>query len=389
MFIPSYLKSSNRTESQQSFYSDSVAELRDIDDTNIAGYRPLIPPQIVMEDYPVTEKVAQVILKGRHDSIEIIQGRDDRLLVVVGPCSIHDPKAAFEYAKLLKEYSDTASNELFIIMRVYFEKPRTTVGWKGLVNDPQMDSSFMINKGLKIGREVLLKIGRIGLPAACEFLDTISPQYFGDLFSWGAIGARTTESQVHRELSSGLSTPVGFKNGTDGNSGVAIDAIKSSESGHVFLSVTKQGITAIVETQGNKNCHLILRGGKSGPNYDEQSILKVVEQLKKNNLNPRLMIDCSHGNSNKIFKRQLDVAQDISNQLAEKESGNYIMGVMIESNLVEGRQDIPTTPGAPELVYGKSVTDACIGWEDTVKALNALRDGVLKRRERVKSGKGF
>ncbi|PVU90569.1 hypothetical protein BB561_004090 [Smittium simulii] len=387
MFTPSHLKQESRTASQQSIYSDSVSELKDIDDINIAGYRPLIPPQILMEDLPVTEKAAQVILKGRNDSIEIIQGRDDRLLVVVGPCSIHDPKAAIEYAKKLKEYADTASNDLCIVMRVYFEKPRTTVGWKGLINDPGMDKSFTINKGLKLGREFLLSVAKVGLPSACEFLDTISPQFMADLISWGAIGARTTESQIHRELSSGLSVPVGFKNGTDGNCEIAVDAIKSSESSHVFLSVTKQGLTAIVETTGNKNCHLILRGGKSGPNYDEQSVSKVVEKLKKSGVNPRVMVDCSHGNSSKIFSRQIDVSQDIANQLSNTETGDYIVGVMIESNLVEGRQDIPEPLTSGNLVYGQSVTDACIGWLDTVKTLDILRQGVVNRRARLESNK--
>ncbi|PVU90460.1 hypothetical protein BB559_004599 [Furculomyces boomerangus] len=382
MFVPSYLQQSSRSQSQQSMNSDSVAELKDLDDLNITGYRPLIPPQILMEDLPVTQKVAQVIIKGRHDATEIIHGRDDRLLVIVGPCSIHDPKAAYEYANLLKEYSDSVSNELCIIMRVYFEKPRTTVGWKGLINDPSMNKSFQINKGLRIGREVLLSIGKIGLPASCEFLDTISPQFIGDLVSWGAIGARTTESQIHRELSSGMSVPVGFKNGTDGNVEIAVDAIKSSESSHVFLSVTKQGITAIVETSGNKNCHLILRGGKKGPNYEEKDVLEVVEKLKASKINPRVMIDCSHGNSSKKFERQLIVAESIANQLSNSESGKYISGVMLESNLVEGRQDIPEPLVSSKLVYGQSVTDACLNWDDTVKALDMLRNGVIARRNR-------
>ncbi|OLY84440.1 Phospho-2-dehydro-3-deoxyheptonate aldolase, Phe-sensitive [Smittium mucronatum] len=372
----------SRTESQQSIYSDRVSELKDLDDLNIRCIRPLIPPQILMEDLPVTEKAAEVIIGGRLGAMEIISGASDRLLVIVGPCSIHDPKAAREYAHLLKEYADAAQNELCIIMRVYFEKPRTSVGWKGLINDPTMDKTFQINKGLRIGREVLLSIAKIGLPAAVEFLDVISPQYIGDLIAWGAIGARTTESQVHRELSSGISAPIGFKNGTDGNFDIAIDAIKSSQASHVFLSVTKQGLSAIVETSGNKNCHLILRGGKSGPNYSTEYVQDVTSQLLKNKLNPRIMIDCSHGNSSKKFERQLIVVKDICDQMANTDSGKYISGVMIESNLVEGRQDIPEPLGSKPMTYGQSVTDACISWADTVAALDDLRNAVIARRSR-------
>ncbi|OMJ15735.1 Phospho-2-dehydro-3-deoxyheptonate aldolase [Smittium culicis] len=382
MYTPKGISSISRNESQQSMYSDRVSELKDLDDVNIARYMPLIPPQILMEDYPVTEKAAEVIIKGRLEAMDIINGRSDKLLVVVGPCSIHDPKAAIEYAQLLKEYADSAENELCIIMRVYFEKPRTTVGWKGLINDPNMDKTYKINKGLKIGREVLLSVAKVGLPAAVEFLDMISPQFIGDLISWGAIGARTTESQVHRELSSGISAPIGFKNGTDGNFDIAIDAIKSSQSSHVFLSVTKQGLTSIVETLGNKNCHLILRGGKNGPNYEEEHVNKVTSQLIAANLNPRIMIDCSHGNSSKKFERQLVVVDDICHQMSNNDSGKYIVGVMIESNLVEGRQDIPEPLGSKPMTYGQSVTDACISWNDTVAALDNLRKAVTARRNR-------
>ncbi|OMH81537.1 Phospho-2-dehydro-3-deoxyheptonate aldolase, phenylalanine-inhibited [Zancudomyces culisetae] len=372
------------TDSVSSHASDASAEMILIDDVNIAKYRPLIPPQILMEDLKVSKKAGDVILKGRMDAVDIIHGRDDRLLVIVGPCSIHDPQAALEYATFLKEYADTCSEELCIIMRAYFEKPRTTVGWKGLINDPKMDNSYEINKGLRIGRELLLGIIKVGLPAACEFLDTVSPQFIADLISWGAIGARTTESQVHRELSSGLSVPVGFKNGTDGNCKIALDAIKASQSSHVFLSVTKQGLTAIVETTGNKNCHLVLRGGNHGPNYDEESVINSARQLEKAGLNPRLMIDCSHGNSNKEFKRQLVVVEDIARQMADCESGNYICSVMIESNISEGRQDLPSdSKDIKNLKYGQSITDACIGWEDTVLALDTLRKGVIARRQRL------
>ncbi|KAJ1968494.1 hypothetical protein H4R35_006413, partial [Dimargaris xerosporica] len=278
--------------------------LNELDDTNIATTRPLIPPQILMEDQPLSVEAAVTILKGRHGAENIIAGKDDRLIVIVGPCSIHDVEAAKEYAQKLKAYAADAEADLHIIMRVYFEKPRTTVGWKGLINDPNLDGSFAINKGLRTARQLLLDINGIGVPAGVEFLDVISPQYIGDLVSWGAIGARTTESQVHRELASGVSVPVGFKNGTDGGCKIAIDAIKAANSGHHFLSVTKQGLSAIVETKGNKHCHIILRGGNDGPNYDEPQVAAVAQQLQAAKLPKRIMIDCSHGNSNKQYQRQ-------------------------------------------------------------------------------------
>ncbi|KAI8877712.1 3-deoxy-7-phosphoheptulonate synthase [Backusella circina FSU 941] len=357
-----------------------VSALNDLDDKRIAHIRPLIPPQILMEDLPLSIRAAETILEGRKEAEAIIHGKDDRLLVVVGPCSIHDVNAATEYADKLIEYAKTAKDDLHIIMRVYFEKPRTTVGWKGLINDPSLNNSYEINKGLRIARKLLLDLNEKGIPAGCEFLDAISPQYTGDLVSWGAIGARTTESQVHRELASGLSCPVGFKNGTDGGMTVAMDAIKAASHGHHFLSVTKQGLSAIVETAGNDACHVILRGGKSGPNYSAEHIKASAQDLIKNKLNPALMVDCSHGNSSKDHKRQPIVAQDVANQLAQpEETGNYIIGVMIESNLVEGRQDIPHE-GPKGLNYGQSITDACIHWEDTVASLNALREGVRARR---------
>ncbi|KAI8066928.1 3-deoxy-7-phosphoheptulonate synthase [Gilbertella persicaria] len=354
--------------------------LNELDDKRIKGIKPLIPPQILMEDIPLTLKAAQTILEGRRAAENVIKGSDDRLLVVVGPCSIHDVKAAKEYANLLIEYSEKAKEDLLIIMRVYFEKPRTTVGWKGLINDPLMNNSYEINKGLRIARQLLLDLNEMGIPTGCEFLDTISPQYTGDLVSWGAIGARTTESQIHRELASGLSCPVGFKNGTDGSNGVAYDAIRAASNGHHFLSVTKQGLSAIVQTEGNDACHVILRGGKSGTNYDAESIKKTAEELQKVKLAPVVMVDCSHGNSSKDHKRQPLVAQSISEQLAQpKVTGDNIVGVMIESNLVEGRQDIPSE-GPHRLKYGQSITDACIDWEDTVKVLDNLREGVRARR---------
>ncbi|KAJ1654213.1 hypothetical protein IWQ61_005821 [Dispira simplex] len=354
--------------------------LNELDDNNIVGTKPLIPPQILMEDLPLTESAATTIIKGRRATEAIIQGNDDRLIVVVGPCSIHDVKAAKEYAAKLKEYADSASEDLCIIMRVYFEKPRTTVGWKGLINDPFLNNTFSINKGLRVARELLLDINQLGLPAGCEFLDTISPQYVGDLVAWGAIGARTTESQVHRELASGVSVPVGFKNGTDGGCKVAIDAIKAACAGHHFLSVTKQGLSAIVETKGNKFCHVILRGGNNGPNYSADHVQRISQELVSAGLSGAIMIDCSHGNSSKKFERQVTVADDIAQQLADARTRDAILGVMIESHLVEGRQDIPAQ-GPQYLRYGQSITDACISWDTTVKVLERLREGVVARRQ--------
>ncbi|KAI7860308.1 3-deoxy-7-phosphoheptulonate synthase [Circinella umbellata] len=354
--------------------------LNELDDKRIKHVKPLIPPQILMEDIPLTLRAAQTILEGRMASENVIKGKDDRLLVVVGPCSIHDVKAAKEYATRLLEYSNDAKEDLLIIMRVYFEKPRTTVGWKGLINDPFLNNSYEINKGLRIARQLLLDLNEMGIPTGCEFLDTISPQYTGDLVSWGAIGARTTESQIHRELASGLSCPVGFKNGTDGGITVAMDAIKAASNGHHFLSVTKQGLSAIVQTQGNDSCHVIVRGGKMGPNYDGEHVKEAAKALEKAKLSARIMIDCSHGNSSKDHNRQSIVADSIAQQLAEPyETGDHIAGVMIESHLVEGRQDIPTE-GPYGLTYGQSITDACINWGDTVKVLDTLRKGVNARR---------
>ncbi|KAF7728287.1 hypothetical protein EC973_006462 [Apophysomyces ossiformis] len=354
--------------------------LNELDDKRIRCIKPLIPPQILMEDIPLTLKAAQTIVEGRRAAENVIKGTDDRLLVVVGPCSIHDVKAAKEYAIRLIEYAETVKDDLLIIMRVYFEKPRTTVGWKGLINDPSLNNSYEINKGLRIARQLLLDLNEMGIPTGCEFLDTISPQYTGDLVSWGAIGARTTESQVHRELASGLSCPVGFKNGTDGNITVAMDAIKAASNGHHFLSVTKHGLSAIVQTEGNDACHVILRGGKSGPNYDAEHVKATATQLEKAKLRGLVMIDCSHGNSSKDHKRQPLVAQNIAEQLAQPElTGDNISGVMIESHLVEGRQDIPAE-GPHRLTYGQSITDACINWDDTVKSLEILREGVRARR---------
>ncbi|ORZ05826.1 3-deoxy-7-phosphoheptulonate synthase [Absidia repens] len=360
--------------------SKNATALNELDDKRIKCIKPLIPPQILMEDIPLTLKAAQTIVAGRKAAESVIKGTNDRLLVVIGPCSIHDIKAAKEYATRLIEYAETAKDDLLIIMRVYFEKPRTTVGWKGLINDPYLNNSYEINKGLRTARQLLLDLNEMGIPTGCEFLDTISPQYTGDLVSWGAIGARTTESQVHRELASGLSCPVGFKNGTDGGITVAMDAIKAASNGHHFLSVTKQGLSAIVQTDGNDACHVILRGGKAGPNYEAEDVKKTAEALEKNKLSSHIMIDCSHGNSSKDHNRQPIVAQSIADQLAQpKLTGDNITGVMIESHLVAGRQDIPSE-GPHRLTYGQSITDACINWEDTVKTLDILRKGVQDRR---------
>lgn len=342
----------------------------DLDDNRIIDIKPLTRPQDLMEDIPLSKNSYETIVRTRKDAENIIKGLDDRLIVIVGPCSIHDPNAAIDYAKNLKEYSESCSEDLLIIMRVYFEKPRTITGWKGLINDPHMNNTFKINSGLRIARTLLFNLNDYGIPCGVEFLDTISPQYIGDLVSWGAIGARTTESQVHRELASGLSCPVGFKNGTDGNIQIAVDAIKSAKESHHFLSVTKQGTTAIVKTSGNDSCHIILRGSSKGTNYDKENVSKAYD--KNNN---KIMIDCSHGNSNKDFKNQKKVVISISEQL--KQNSTSICGVMIESNIKEGRQDIKD---GENLVYGQSVTDSCIGWEETLELLDMLCEAVKSRR---------
>ncbi|KAI9003264.1 3-deoxy-7-phosphoheptulonate synthase [Gaertneriomyces semiglobifer] len=356
--------------------------LNELDDRRIAEIKPLISPQLLMEDYPMSDVAAATVAGARESAEQIINGTDDRLLCIVGPCSIHDENAAKEYAKLLKAYAETAKEDLCIIMRVYFEKPRTTVGWKGKINDPDLNGTFNINKGLKIARGLLLDLNESGVPTGSEFLDMITPQYVGDLVAWGAIGARTTESQVHRELASGLSVPVGFKNGTDGNVSIAIDAMRSASAGHHFLSVTKQGLSAIVRTTGNDSCHIILRGGHDGPNYSAEHIRNYVAQINKAGVRSNLMIDCSHGNSKKDHNRQGLVAEDVSKQLASTapdSTADHIMGVMIESNLSEGRQNMPKE-GPAALKYGVSITDACISWEQTVKVLDTLREGVKARR---------
>ncbi|KAI9227876.1 MAG: hypothetical protein DHS80DRAFT_31317 [Piptocephalis tieghemiana] len=360
--------------------------LNEADDKRISSIRPLIPPQILMEDLPLTGLAAVTVLEGRDMAEKIIHGQDDRLLVVVGPCSIHDEVAALDYARKLAEYRKSVSKDLLIVMRVYFEKPRTTVGWKGLINDPDLNGSFQINRGLRKARKLLLDINELGIPVGCEFLDTISPQYTADLVTWGAIGARTTESQVHRELASGLSCPIGFKNGTDGGVRTAIDAIRAASAGHSFLSVTKHGLSAIVTTEGNDACHIILRGGSSGPNYSEDHVLPVVQALEKANLTPSIMVDCSHGNSEKVFSKQPGVAKEVARQMASSgPTSKALTGVMIESNLVEGRQDIPPSADLSSMTYGQSVTDACINWDSTVEVLDHLARAVQDRRKNASS----
>lgn len=344
------------------------------DDLRIREIKELLPPVALLEKFPATDNAARTVSQARQAIHQILQSQDDRLLVVIGPCSIHDTEAAKEYASRLLTLREELKGELEIVMRVYFEKPRTTVGWKGLINDPYMDGSFQLNDGLRMARKLLLDINDSGLPAAGEFLDMITPQYVADLMSWGAIGARTTESQVHRELASGLSCPVGFKNGTDGTIKVAIDAINAAGSPHCFLSVTKYGHSAIVETSGNADCHIILRGGKK-PNYSAHHVSAVKSGLEKAGLPQQVMIDFSHANSSKQYQKQMQVADDVSQQIIAGEQG--IVGVMIESHLVEGNQNLES--GEP-LVYGKSVTDACIGWDDTDKVLRQLAAAVKQRR---------
>jgi 3-deoxy-7-phosphoheptulonate synthase len=348
--------------------------MKTTDDVRIKELKELISPEQLIEQLPVSEPAGTVVNEARNTIHNILHGKDDRLLAIVGPCSIHDPAAAIDYGKQLKALHDELIDDVFIVMRVYFEKPRTTVGWKGLINDPDLDDSFHINKGLQIARKLLLDLGNMGLAAGSEYLDLISPQYIADLISWGAIGARTTESQTHRELASGLSCPVGFKNATDGDIQVAIDAINSASQPHNFLSVTKGGRSAIFNTTGNEDCHVILRGGKH-PNYDMFSVDDTSKMLTKSGLAPRIMIDASHANSRKIPARQIDVSNDIANQVAQ--GNNAIFGVMIESNIVEGRQNV--VEGQP-LTYGLSITDPCINIDDTATTLRNLAQAVQERR---------
>jgi 3-deoxy-7-phosphoheptulonate synthase len=344
------------------------------DDLRIKEIKELLPPDVIRDEFPLTERASEITYEARQDIHRILHGADRRLLVIIGPCSIHDPRAALDYAEKLKAERERFSADLLIVMRVYFEKPRTTVGWKGLINDPRLDGSFHINEGLRTGRRLLVQLNEMGMPAGVEYLDVISPQYISDLVSWGAIGARTTESQVHRELASGLSCPVGFKNGTDGNLRIAVDAIRTSQHPHHFLSVTKEGHSAIVSTLGNEDCHIILRGGRQ-PNYDATSVDAACKELAAAGLAQRVMIDLSHSNSQKNYMKQIEVGREVADQIARGDS--RIMGIMIESNLKAGRQDL--VAGKP-LAYGQSITDACIGWEESVPLLEEFAKAIRKRR---------
>jgi 3-deoxy-7-phosphoheptulonate synthase len=349
------------------------------DDERIHDITPLPPPEHLIRFFPIVgTPMERLIVDTRQRVRRLLHGHDERLLVVIGPCSIHDPAAAIDYARRLRVQRERHADTLEIVMRVYFEKPRTTVGWKGLINDPYLDETFRIDEGLRIARQLLLDINRLGLPAASEFLDVISPQYIGDLIAWGAIGARTTESQVHRELASGLSAPIGFKNGTDGNIRIATDAIQAAMRAHHFLSVHKNGQVAVVETRGNKDCHVILRGGKA-PNHDAASVAAARAELEAAGLPARLMVDCSHANSQKQHRRQIEVARDLAAQLAGGDRS--IFGVMVESHLHEGSQKFSAGKDDPgKLEYGKSITDACLGWDDSLAVLDLLADAVRARR---------
>lgn len=349
------------------------------DDQRIKDVMPLPPPEHLIRFFPIAGTPVETLVGNTRAAIrKIMQHKDDRLLLIMGPCSIHDPVAAVEYARLLKAQREKYKDTLEIVMRVYFEKPRTTVGWKGLINDPYLDETYRIDEGLRMGRQLLLEINRLGMPAGSEFLDVISPQYLGDLIAWGAIGARTTESQVHRELASGLSAPIGFKNGTDGNIRIAIDAIQAAARPHHFLSVHKNGQVAIVSTRGNKDCHVILRGGKT-PNYDAAHVAAACKEIEAAKLDCTLMVDCSHANSSKQHERQIEVARDVAAQM--KAGSRCIFGVMVESHLNAGAQKFSAGKDDPaKLEYGKSITDACIGWDDSLTVLDILSDAVKARR---------
>ena len=374
-------KSHHHAEASEPIHGYSLSEkTSETDDQRIEEVTPLPPPEHLIRFFPIAGTPVEKLVGDTRRSVRrILDGKDDRLLVVIGPCSIHDPAAALDYARQLKSQRTKYADTLEIVMRVYFEKPRTTVGWKGLINDPYLDESYRIHEGLRIARQLLVDINRLGVPAGSEFLDVISPQYIGDLISWGAIGARTTESQVHRELASGLSAPIGFKNGTDGNLKIATDAIQAASRPHHFLSVHKNGQVAIVQTKGNKDCHVILRGGKA-PNYDAASVADACEELVAAKLAPQLMVDCSHANSSKQHQRQIDVARDIGSQLAAGQ--RHIIGVMVESHLLAGAQKFNAGKDDPaKLTYGQSITDACIGWDDSLTVLQVLSDAVAARRK--------
>ncbi|WP_342129995.1 3-deoxy-7-phosphoheptulonate synthase [Hydrogenophaga sp. OTU3427] len=366
--------------SPESWYA-AVEKTSETDDERIKDITVLPPPEHLIRFFPIRGTAVETLITRTRKSIHnILHGKDDRLLVVIGPCSIHDPAAALDYARRLKPLRDKYADSLEIVMRVYFEKPRTTVGWKGLINDPYLDESYRIDEGLRIARQLLIEINRLGLPAGSEFLDVISPQYIGDLIAWGAIGARTTESQVHRELASGLSAPIGFKNGTDGNIKIATDAIQAAARGHHFLSVHKNGQVAIVQTNGNKDCHVILRGGKA-PNYDATSVAAACKELEAAKLPATLMVDCSHANSSKQHEKQIEVARDIGAQIAG--GSRSVFGVMVESHINPGAQKF--TPGKDDvnkLAYGQSITDACIDWKQSEQVLENLAQSVQARRAR-------
>jgi 3-deoxy-7-phosphoheptulonate synthase len=350
-------------------------------DLRVTGYRPLVPPAILLEELPLSDDGSRAVAKARADLLAIIDGEDDRLVAIFGPCSIHDPVAALDYARRLRSIGNELRDDLVVVMRAYFMKPRTSVGWKGLVSDPHRDGSFRINDGLRMTRRMLLDLVEIDVPAACEFVDPISPQYTSDLVAWAAIGARTTESQVHRELASGLSFPVGFKNGTDGNVQIAIDAVRAASQPHSFMGVTEQGLAAIVETGGNPSAHVVLRGGTSGTNHDAASVKRTLASLRVAGCSERLMIDLSHGNSGRDHLRQPVIAQEVAAQIASGERG--IVGVMAESFIEDGRQDSETVP----LVYGKSITDPCIGWDRSVDVLRSLAEAVRARRSTPTDGR--
>jgi len=369
-------------QTSPAWYANPVDKTSQTDDERIKDITVLPPPEHLIRFFPIRGTAVETLITDTRRKIHsIMAGQDDRLLVVIGPCSIHDPNAALDYARRLKEVRARHAGTLEIVMRVYFEKPRTTVGWKGLINDPYLDESFRIDEGLRIARQLLIEINRLGLPAGSEFLDVISPQYIGDLISWGAIGARTTESQVHRELASGLSAPIGFKNGTDGNIRIATDAIQAAARGHHFLSVHKNGQVAIVQTNGNRDCHVILRGGKT-PNYDADSVASACSDLSAAGLPATLMVDCSHANSSKQHERQADVARDIAGQIGG--GSRSVFGLMLESHLEGGNQKFsPGKAGGQHLQYGKSITDACLSWGDSLPVLQTLSDAVEQRRARA------
>jgi 3-deoxy-7-phosphoheptulonate synthase len=373
------MNAKTQTTSGDVWYGATGDKTGRTDDQRIKDITVLPPPEHLIRFFPIQGTAVEGLISDtRHAIHNIMNGRDDRLLVIIGPCSIHDPVAAVEYARRLKEQREKYKDTLEIVMRVYFEKPRTTVGWKGLINDPYLDESYRIDEGLRIARQLLIEINRLGLPAASEFLDTISPQYIGDLISWGAIGARTTESQVHRELASGISAPIGFKNGTDGNIKIATDAIQAAARGHHFLSVHKNGKVAVVQTNGNKDCHVILRGGKA-PNYAAASVAAACKDLEAAKLHTSLMVDCSHANSSKQHERQVDVTRDIAAQVAS--GSRSVFGVMVESHLNAGAQKFTAgKDDVSKLEYGKSITDACLGWEDSLTSLQVLSDAVKARR---------